>query len=397
MPSRYDTSVRELVIIISDLYLPPREAGQRKAAASLPLPGLEQAARFGRKAPLGADWRPWLARWLRRDDLARAAPATIVAAASEAARLAMADNTPAAVRIAGAAALADSNATAWLATPVYLIASLTSLHLDPRSILHLSPDERATLAEDFNRTFADSRFRLESVGSGALVMHARDAVNAVTTEPARALASELEASLPGGPDAAALKRLGAELEMWLHAHPVNDARARRGELPVSTLWLWGGGTTAGLHDTSAPGAATAGSHEHSTALFASATTGGAASPDLLFGSDPYVIGLLSLHDAAPRALPDHLPDLHGYPGIQRAALVTEITPLLHTNPHWTVFEALADLDHRFIAPALVALRRGATAAVVLIANDIQLRVERGDFLKFWRRRRQSVLDELRSG
>jgi len=318
---------------------------------------LEQAARFGRKALLGGDWRPWLARWLRRDDLAPAAPATIVAAASD------------------PSAAADLNATAWFATPVYLIASLTSLHLDPRSILQLSPDERAVLAEDFNRTFADSHFRLHCVESGALVMRARGAVNAVTTEPARALACELEAALPGGPDSAALKRLGAELEMWLHAHPVNEVRAGRGELPVSTLWLWGGGAVAA-----------------STAV----TREDAASSDLLFGSEPYLTGLLRLQSAAPRALPDRLPDLRDHPGIQRMALVAEITPLLHTNPQWTVFEALADLDRRFLVPALAELRRGTTATVVFIANDIQLRLQRGDLLKFWRRRRQSVLDELRS-
>lgn len=142
MLSRYDSVVRELVIIISDLYLPPREAGQSKSAGAVALPGWERAARYGRKAPLGSDWRPWLSRWLRREDLASLAPATIVAVASAAA------DAPAR---AAAAATAESNTTAWLAAPVHLIASLTSLHLDPRSILQLLPDERIALAEDFNR------------------------------------------------------------------------------------------------------------------------------------------------------------------------------------------------------------------------------------------------------
>ena len=32
-----------------------------------------------------------------------------------------------------------------------------------------------------------------------------------------------------------------ELQMLLHAHPVNQAREARGELSVNSLWLWGGG------------------------------------------------------------------------------------------------------------------------------------------------------------
>ena len=29
--------------------------------------------------------------------------------------------------------------------------------------------------------------------------------------------------------------------MFLHDHPVNEARQRRGELPINGLWFWGGG------------------------------------------------------------------------------------------------------------------------------------------------------------
>jgi hypothetical protein len=32
-----------------------------------------------------------------------------------------------------------------------------------------------------------------------------------------------------------------ELQMLMHNHPVNQARAARGQVPVNSLWLWGGG------------------------------------------------------------------------------------------------------------------------------------------------------------
>jgi hypothetical protein len=66
-----------------------------------------------------------------------------------------------------------------------------------------------------------------------------------------------------------------------------------------------------------------------------------------------------------------------------------MTPLLHANPHWTMFDALAEIDRRFIVPALQALRRATVDAVTIVANDTQLRVRRRDLLKFWRRRPKS--------
>ena len=39
----------------------------------------------------------------------------------------------------------------------------------------------------------------------------------------------------------AVGRVPAEIEMWVHGHPLEPLPARRGGLPVSSFWLWGGG------------------------------------------------------------------------------------------------------------------------------------------------------------
>jgi hypothetical protein len=49
--------------------------------------------------------------------------------------------------------------------------------------------------------------------------------------------------LPTGSDAARLRRLMSEIEMWLFEHSVNRMRAARRAAAVSGLWLWGGGAT----------------------------------------------------------------------------------------------------------------------------------------------------------
>ena len=49
---------------------------------------------------------------------------------------------------------------------------------------------------------------------------------------------------PGETRARRGRRAADEAQMLLHAHPVNEAREARGELPVNSLWLWGAGARA---------------------------------------------------------------------------------------------------------------------------------------------------------
>lgn len=374
--------VREIVIVISDFYLPPASPGPSPglvqgqlesppgAASQTAFPGIEHIARFGEQTVLEEGWRPWLARWLGRGDLAHLAPAVIAADGVE-----------------PAAPGGAPNSTTWIATPVHLIAGLTSLHLDRRSILRLSAADLESFAQDFNRTFGDTSLRLTPLAAGDFLMQGPATLTAATTEPARALVADVEASLPKGNDAKAFKRLGAELEMWLHAHPLNETRRRRGELPVSTLWLWGGGEAlvlAGSTPTPQAGAQIGTPPQHPTSPSAASNTSRA------FGNDPYLTGLWRLNGDHTQALPAQLTNLLSDPTHQRAVLVTEVTSLLQLNPPWTVLEALAEIDRRFVSPAITALGEGVIGSIVLIANDTQWRIRRRDRLKFWRRPRPGI-------
>jgi hypothetical protein len=48
--------------------------------------------------------------------------------------------------------------------------------------------------------------------------------------------------LPEGEDRLAWHRIFNEVQMLLHAHPVNEDREQRGALPINSLWFSGGGT-----------------------------------------------------------------------------------------------------------------------------------------------------------
>ena len=98
----------------------------------------------------------------------------------------------------------------------------------------------------------------------------------------------------------------------------------------------------------------------------------------MFGHDPYLTGLASLSRATAPGQPDLI------------VTEAEVTSLLHANPQWTVFDAVADIDRRIIAPTLDALNDRRCQAVTLIANNVETRMNRGDRLKFWRPRRPGL-------
>jgi len=352
--------VHELVIVVSDLYL-SQEAPERDLPPGVTLPGLQHAARFGTRSGLIAGWRPWLARWLIAGQDARGS--------TERAPADVAPATIAAATLASSNPVLQQRAMVWMATPVYLVAGLTSLHLDRRSILRLSADDLTALASEFRRVFHDSGFVLEPLDSGDFLLLGPQISAAQTREPARAMGNSIADAQPAGVGDPMLRRLGAEVEMWLHDHPVNNARSGRGEPPVTGLWFWGAGPSP------VPGAHAAGAALATQATF----------PDIAFGCDAYLQGLWASVGKKVFPLPQQLAEVFGYPETRRAALVIEIGLMLHSHPRWTFFDAVAQIDRAFVAPAVEAVSAGKITRLVILANDHQLTLRARDRFKLWRR------------
>lgn len=62
-----------------------------------------------------------------------------------------------------------------------------------------------------------------------------------TTSLSVATGRDIDPIQPQGEAAQQYRTLLNELQMLLFTHPVNQAREARGELPVNSVWLWGGG------------------------------------------------------------------------------------------------------------------------------------------------------------
>ncbi len=225
---------------------------------------------------------------------------------------------------------------AWvcMATPVHLIAGMSDVRLGEQGIVALSAEEAGTLAADFERVFGTSGARLLGGPSGDFLCVLDRRLDVGTHDP-EGLDGDVFPFQPVGSDAPALRRLMSEMEMWLFDHPINRARAARFALPVTGLWLWGGG--AALADLPR-------------------VQGWTAGADPLFGA----FGARASYpeDAAAGVLVcKQGPGSGGWPQVER---------------HW-------------LAPAMVALRTGRITRLELSAGARRWAVTRLSAMHFWRR------------
>jgi hypothetical protein len=318
------------------------------------LPSLSRIARYGTVEPLPEGWRAWLAGWLGREDLASAGPASIADAAS----LAIAQ-----------APEETAQPFLWLADPLNLIAGSTSVHLAASGVLALDAGTQRALTSAFDAVFSESGYRLEPLRGGRFLARGPAPAGEVeTTESARIVGTSLVDALPRGSGASALRALGAEIEMWLHEHPLNVQRVRENRPPITTLWLWGGGPPLGN----------------------AARTALADSPSAaVFGDDAFMEGLARLcgvrFAAAPKALP-----LLATGGVSRRIVAFELLRTERSSAEIDPLAALERFERDWVAPALEQLRGGELARLTILANDRRLSIGSRDRFRLWRRPRAAL-------
>jgi hypothetical protein len=328
----------QLQLVVADFHLDAAELSA-DAAAGLPrLPGLEAALRQGRAAR-GAGWRAVVAGLAGRAELIDVAPA----------------------RVAGLALQSGGLPNPWLATPVHQTAGLDHLRLHRAGLLRLRPQELEALATEFSRTFEGTGLRLLPL-LGGFVLDGASASAAQTQDPALFLGADMGRAPPVGSQAGELRRLGAEIEMWLHEAPINRERARRGELAVNALWLWGGGPPppAGL-----------------------SLRGKAMGLPPAYADDAYVAGLWHGSGGEARALPADLETLLADAAGSQAH--QSVVVVISAAAQGARDAPLSRLDARWLTPALGALRAGRIAELALHLGQTQLVLRDRDRLRFWRR------------
>lgn len=294
------------------------------------LPALSELLRLADPAGVDGDWRSGLLRDLGLAPWSGESPATIAAAALP---------LPAGVAVC-------------LATPVHAVAGLSRVHLHAAGSLHLDARDSAAFAAGFAAQFGDE-LRLHPLAGGWLI-EAEWADAAGDGDPAAVLGMPLERSAARSAEQRRLRRLGAEIEMWLADLPLNRERIRRGQLAVNLLWLWGGGRVREIQ------------HQPLSSLRMHAAQ-----------NDPWLAGCATLLGAAVAPLPQ---------GWAAVPLVEHAAILLQANPT-TDAAQLQRWDEQWFQPLLRDLRAGRITTLTLRCGRRAMRVRRRLWSAPWRRAR----------
>lgn len=250
----------------------------------------------------------------------------------------------------------------WLnATPVHLEARRNALVLTDPAALNITPDESDAFAATLAAHLREENITLHEPRPGHWFLRCDTAPAMTTTNLGAVIGNDVRTFLPRGPGSARWHRILTEIQMLLHAHPLNDARETRGRLPVNSVWLWGGGTP----------------------------------PE----SVPTTFGTVWSNDPVVNALAHHA-GCHMEPAPTRFNAAT-----LTGSPHFLSFEllearmrqgdahgwsnAVAALERDWFSPLRDALQSGILNALSLVTtSDAGLRqfeIRRSDHFKLWRK------------
>ncbi len=130
----------------------------------------------------------------------------------------------------------------WLrADPVHLRPARDQLQLIDSAAFELTADEARQFAQLFNAHFGTQGYQLLTPHPKRWYLRSPLAHSIRTHSLNQATGKSINRTLPSGSDAMLWHRLFNEIQMLFFEHPINLAREARGQLPINSVWFWGGG------------------------------------------------------------------------------------------------------------------------------------------------------------
>lgn len=276
------------------------------------------------------------------------------------------DATPyAALRKLGETSAAPPGPDHWLcADPVTLRFTQHGMLLGDGRTLGLSRDEADALVAELNQQFPDLG-EFFAPAADRWLLRLRQPAGVRFHPPSKAVGRRVEVFFPEGEQRRTWVRNFNEVQVVLHNHPVNRRREDSGFTLVNSVWFWGGGSLADLQPLPAD------------------------LPSQIWTDDALALGFARHAGAATHSLPAHFPEQE----MAKAGRTLVILPHLSQAAHygellaWT--EALMELEQKWFAPALNALKDGRISTLRLTGPgdlaSLELNLNRSDCWKFWRR------------
>lgn len=244
----------------------------------------------------------------------------------------------------------DAGKHLWLrADPAYVRADMAAARMLACGELGLTQDEADTLGGSLQPLFDEHGLLLETTTPS------RWYVRCPTTEylpefaaPDAVLGDDLYLHMPSGDLGKRWRRLLSEVQITLHNHPLNAARAARGQIAINSVWFWGGGVLPESIKTEL---------------------------NRVISNDDLVLALAGCARIGAQILPNSLDGI--------------IAPLSHEESVLLDLGELRDgaaIEHEWLMPLATALKnRSITTIQLLFASGESCVVRATDRWRFWRR------------
>jgi hypothetical protein len=252
----------------------------------------------------------------------------------------------------------------WLrADPVHLRLERDRLLLVDAAMLDITPGETERLVSEIMEVFSADGWLLKAPHPERWYLKPARVPRMTTTPLSQVIGKDVRAFLPQGTDARRWHTTLNEVQILLHASPVNAEREGQGKLPINSLWFWGGGRLPRL----------------------------AAVPwTQVWSREPISQSLARLSGLTVSDLPS------GFEIWRRVAEAGEhlvVLPeaqeaLWHDAGRWG--DVMRRLEHEWAAPLQKALKAGALARATLVAGSGARFSLDARCLRRWWRRRQSL-------
>jgi hypothetical protein len=267
---------------------------------------------------------------------------------------------PVAVPIMRIRGLTMDAGTWFLLHPVHLHIARDHLVLTDLRQMILSEEESRALCDTAKPLFEEIGKHLVYGDARTWFIRADDWSDLRTATPDAASGHNIDVWLPQGPAERDWRKLQNEIQMHWHTHPVNEEREFRGEKPVNSVWLWGGGAPTVIRASSARYSQVSNLSEWATALADSATVTVEA------GDVSGIIASLSGHG------------LVALNGLVEPALAND----------WSEWIGrFQQLESGWFAPILEAVKTGKISRVSLIMSNsthlVGLASDKYSLKKFW--------------
>lgn len=247
------------------------------------------------------------------------------------------------------------------ADPVHLRADTNGLILFDAASFELDEDDSRALVETLNDHLVADGCRLVQGHPHRWYLLVEEPLDLVTTALPLQRGTSISSAPFTGKDAALWMARLNEIQMLMHSHPVNQARAALGQAAVNSVWLWGAG-----------GLSTAGNTKYTHVSTDNVIAQGAASRQKLATSGLEENGqrFLSVKQAGDNTL-----------------LILETCRSSAAYDNFNAWRAgVEDMEDHWIAPLLAALEAGRLDTLTLLPlNGRRYAINKRRLSYFWKR------------